>query len=57
MIASPNTEGVPCTIRARCDKGHIVSKNIDTVTEFTRSEVDRKANDVHKRVSVLSKQV
>lgn len=57
MIASPNTEGVPCTIRARCDKGHIVPKNIDTVTEFTRSEIERKANSIHKRVLTLSKQV
>ena len=40
MISNPNTCGQPCTITRTREKGNIVHRGIDTVTEFAEKQVD-----------------
>jgi len=49
MISSPNTQGVPCTIRHTQKLGTIVQAHIDTVTEFSQSELEKKASDIKQQ--------
>lgn len=53
LISNPNTQGVPCTIGYRQDKGHIVYKGIDTQVEHIESEISNKLDELRDRVSTL----
>lgn len=49
MISNPNTQGVPCTIRYRADKGYIRSKGIDTVTQHAESETEKRVEELKQK--------
>jgi len=57
MISNPNTSGVPCTITQTTEKGHIVYRGIDTMTEFAEQEVDRAFNQSKKMSAEAVKEI
>lgn len=57
MISNPNTTGVPCTIKSTESKGRIESKQLRTIVEFTKSEVERAAIDIKSQALNLSREV
>jgi|TARA_R110000851_G_scaffold152772_1_gene294568 hypothetical protein len=57
FVSSPNQGGVPCTIRYRCDVGHIGIKNIDTVTTFAKTELDKTGERIKQSSKEISQRV
>lgn len=57
MISSPNTAGVPCTIRRSQEHGLIEYKPIQEKTTFVKSKIDRQVDTLRKASVTLSKDV
>ena len=55
MISNPNTQGMPCTIKYRQDKGYIQYKGIDTQTEYIETEISEKVKKLEDDVDTLVK--
>ena len=51
LISNPNTQGSPCTVRYRADKGQIVPRHIDTVTKYVESEIEKDLSGFSERSS------
>jgi hypothetical protein len=57
LISSPNTSGVPCTIRYRTDLGHITPRSIDTITQFAKSELEKSADSIRMKAAKIADEV
>jgi hypothetical protein len=55
MISSPDTSGVPCTIRFSEKLGQIVPRTIDTATEYVQSHIEKQVAELKENVSTASK--